>query len=642
MRFKTMCNRDCPDACGIVATVEDGRITRIEGDPDHPVTNGFLCYRTNKFLERQYSPDRVTTPLLRQGEGFEPIAWERAIETIASKLETILSESGPAAIFHYKSGGAMGLMKHVSEYFFEKIGPVAIKSGDICSGAGDAAQETDFGTEDAHDWFDLRNSKTIVMWGKNPFVSSIHLVPLLRELKKKGTRLVQIDPVHHRACDLADLWLQPRPGGDIALANGLARVLFESGRIDPQAADYCDQLERFRATTMARSVEQWASVADVTVEQIEALADAYADGPSALLVGWGVQRRTHGSASVRMLDALCAISGNLGIPGGGVSFSVARRAPFDLSFLGGLKTAPRSIPEPLIGPGLLEANDPPYRFLWVTGANPVAMLPDSNTVARAMESLEMTVVCDSFMTDSARCADLVLPVTTMLEDDDVLGSYGHHYLGLMRPVVPPAGESRTDYEIVQMLARRMKLGAEFERSVDDWKCVLLRRLADKGVGLAELEEGYRRNPMRDEVMFANREFPTASGKVNLIQDAPVELPPVDTQRPMVLMALSSEKSQASQWPEQTQRGPAPCTVHPEAAPDFADGDEVLLESDVAAIRVSLRFDDRQRRDVALMDKGGWHQRGRSANALIRAATTDAGGGALYYDTPVRLLPLAGE
>ena len=638
MQVKTMCNRDCPDACGIVATVENGRITRIEGDPDHPVTAGFLCYRTNKFLARQYDPERITTPLLRTGDRFEPISWDRAIETIAAKLEQVLAESGPAAIFHYRSGGSMGLMKQVTDYFFERIGPVAIKSGDICSGAGDVAQETDFGIEDAHDWFDLRNSRTILMWGKNPFISSIHLVPLLRELKKQGTRFVQIDPVHHRACDFADLYLQPRPGGDIALAYGLARVLFETGRVDPSAGSYCEHLDGFKADAFARPLAEWARSADVGVEEIECLADAYADGPSALLVGWGVQRRAHGSAAVRMLDALAAISGNLGVPGGGVSFSVARRAAFDLSFLEGLKTAPRSIPEPLIGPGLLEASDPPYRFLWVTAGNPVAMLPESGTVARALESMEMTVVVDSFLTDSARCAHLVLPAATMLEDDDVLGSYGHHYLGLMHPVVPPLGESKTDYQIVQLLARRMKAGDEFERTPDEWKKILLRRTAKKGVGFEELERGVQRNPLREKVMFADRTFPTASGKVNLIRAAPVEVSAVDEQRPMLLMALATDKSQASQWPDRAQQGPALCTVHPETARGFADGDEALLESEIASIRIKLRFDANQRRDVALMDKGGWHQRGRSANALVPAAVTDAGGGARYYDTPVRLLP----
>jgi anaerobic selenocysteine-containing dehydrogenase len=621
MRVKTMCNRDCPDACGMVATVEDGRVTRIEGDPDHPVTQGYLCYRTNRFLARHYDPRRITSPLLREGAGFTPISWERAIETIASKLEHVLAESGPAAVFHYRSGGSLGLMKHVTDYFFEKIGPVAMKSGDICSGAGDAAQETDFGTEDANDWFDLRHSRTIVLWGKNPYVSSIHLVPLLRALRRNGTYLVQVDPVHHRACELADLYLQPRPGGDAGLAYGVARVLFETGRTDPAAATYCDHLDDFRAAAMERSVPEWAALADVGTDEIEALAKAYANGPAALLVGWGMQRRVHGSATVRLLDALGAISGNLGISGGGVSFSVARRAPFDTSFAAGLASAPRSIPEPLLGHGLLDAEDPPYRFLWITAGNPVAMLPDSATVARALDAMEMTVVVDSFLTDSAQHADLVLPATTMLEDDDLIGSYGHHYMGLLRPAVPPAGESKTDYEIVQLLARRMDAGAEFERSVED-----------------ELERGIHRNPLRDKVLFGDRRFPTKSGKVNLIRRAPIERPAVDERRPLVLMAVAHERSQASQWPDSSQQGPAPCIVHPDAAPGFNDGDEARLESETGSIRVRLSLDSRQRRDVALMQKGGWHQRGRSANSLIRARVTDAGGGACYYDTPVRLLP----
>ena len=531
----------------------------------------------------------------------------------------------------------MGLLKQVTDYFFEKIGPVAIKSGDICSGAGEAAQEADFGIVDAHDWFDIRNSRTILMWGKNPFVSSIHLVPLLRELKKQGTRLVQIDPVHHRGCDLADLYLQPRPGGDIALAYGLARTLFEIGGVDSAAGSYCDHLDGFKADAFDRPLAEWARIADVGVEQIRLLAEAYADGPSALLVGWGMQRRAQGSVSIRMLDALAAVSGNLGVPGGGVSFSVARRAPFDLSFLGGLEIAPRSIPEPLIGPGLLEASDPPYRFVWVTAGNPVAMLPESATVARALESMEMTVVVDSFLTDTARCADLVLPSATMLEEDDVLGSYGHHYIGLMRAAVPPPGEAKTDLQVVQLLARRMKAGDEFERTPDEWKRILLRRTAERGVGLDELERGFRRNPLRGKVMFPDRKFPTAVGKVNLVRGAPVESSALDATRPLILMAVSTGKSQASQWPDDEQRGPATCTVHPEAVAGFADGDEALLESDVASIRVKLRFDANQRRDVALMNKGGWYRRGRSANALIRAAVTDAGGGARYYDTPVRLL-----
>jgi len=639
MRIKTTCNRDCPDACGIVAAVDNGRVTRIQGDPDHPVTRGFLCYRTSRFLERQYDPERLTTPLARDGSGFAPVSWERALDRIAETMLRIRAESGTAAILNYRSGGSLGLMKHVTDYFFECFGPVTIKSGDICSGAGDAAQMEDFGEEESHDLHDLYNSRTIVMWGKNPYVSSVHLLPVLREAKSRGARLILIDPVHHRTAQMCELYLQPRPGGDIALALGVARALFERGLADPAAPEYCDHLDRFRDACFARDFEDWAALADVTVEELGQLADAFGDGPTAILVGWGMQRRANGSATVRVLDALSAISGYLGIPGGGVSFYFKRRGAFDLSFNRGLEIAPRSIPEPLLGPGILGATDPEIRMVWVSNANPVAMLPESATVARALESRELTVVVDSFLTDTARCADLVLPTTTMLEDEDLVGAYGHHYLGNVRCVVPPPEDVKTDYAIVRELAPRLGLESRFSETAREWKRKLLSRVEPRGVSLEALERGAVRNPLVSEVLFANREFPTKTGKVNLIHEIDPEPPRPTTDRPLLLMALSTKNAQASQWSASRQTGPAVVTVHPDSADGLREGDAVRLSSDVGSITVRLALDDRQRPDVALMPKGGWYRNGRCANSLVRARATDAGGGAVYYDTPVRLSPI---
>ena len=638
MEIKTSCNRDCADACGIVATVEDGRVVRIQGDPEHPVTRGFLCYRTSRFLSRQYDPDRLTTPLMREGSELVPVSWERALDLVAQTMLRIRDESGPAAILSYRSGGSLGIMKHVTDYFFERFGPVTIKSGDICSGAGDAAQVEDFGDEDSHDLHDLYNSRTIVLWGKNPYVSSVHLLPVLREAKSRGARLVLIDPVHHRTAGMCDLYLQPRPGGDIALAMGVARVLFERGLADPRAGEYCDHLDQFRTASMSHDLAEWAVLADVEPQEIERLAECYRDGPLALLVGWGMQRRANGSATVRVMDALGAVSGNLGIPGGGVSFYFKRRGAFDLSFTRGLDVAPRSIPDPLIGPGILEARDPEVRMVWITGANPVAMLPESATVERALRTRELTVVVDSFLTDTARCAHVVLPTTTMLEDEDVVGAYGHHYLGNVRPVVDPPDGVRTDYEIVQELASRVGLEDEFAGSSRDWKRRLLARVDGLGASLENLEAGAVRNPLVPEVLFADRRFPTTTGRVNLIREIDPVPPATTTLRPLLLMALSTEKAQGSQWSATRQDGPATVTVHPDSAAGFAEGETVMLESELGALRVRLAIDDSQRRDVALMEKGGWLHRGRCANLLIAAKATDAGGGAAYYDTPVRLLP----
>jgi len=624
---KTVCNRDCPDTCAIVAHVENGRVVRLGGDPDHPVTKGFLCWRTNNFLPLQYSPDRLTAPLLRG----EPVSWDEALDFAARELLRIRDESGPAAIFHYRSGGSLGALKHLNDYFFARFGPVTVKSGDICSGAGDAAQLLDFGEEDAHDFFDLLNSRSVILWGKNAVVSSPHTVPVLQQSKAKT---LLIDPVWNKTVKICDRFLQPRPGGDFALAMATARVLFERGWTHPEAASWCDHLEEFRALAFSR--EDWCAEADVSPGQALEVASMLREGPCAILVGWGMARRQNGGAIVRALDALSAITGNLGIAGGGVSYYFKRRKAFDFSFAA-TRPPPRTILEPLFGEQVLAARDPEIRAIWITAGNPAAMLPDSAAVDRALRSREFVCVVDAWKTDTVRAATLALPAPTLLEDDDLLGAYGHHYVGVSRPAVPPPDGVLSELEIFQRLSRRVGLGGLLGGTPREWKERILRR--DAGFGVADLEEkGPQRSQLSPKVLFEGRKFNTRSGKVNLITGAP-DRARVTAEYPLYLMALSTEKAQSSQWSKGQPEGPPPVTVHPDSAGGIADGALARLESAIGAIEVRVRHDSRQRRDVALMAKGG-HLRTRStANLLSRARATDIGGGGCLYDEPGRLVPL---
>lgn len=640
---KTTCNRDCPDACAIVATVENGKITRLQGDPTHPVTKGFLCYRTSHFLPLQYSPERLTTPLRRTADGhFETIGWDTALDLAAERLGTIARESGPAAIFHYRSGGSLGLLKHLSDYFFEKLGPVTIKRGDICSGAGDAAQMLDFGEEDAHDLHDLLNAKSILIWGKNVHVSGPHTLPVLREAKKRGAHLTMIDPVHHQTASLCDEVIRPRPAGDFALAMAVAAQLERHGWFDPEAASYCDHVDGFRQLVASRSLKAWCEAADVTEKQALGVAVRLGLGkPCAILVGWGMGRRKAGGAIVRALDALGALTGNLGIPGGGVSFYFKRRGAYDTSFIKGAEVAPRTLCEPLFGHEILAAQDPPVRAVWVTAGNPVAMLPDAHTTIEALASREFVVVVDAFMTDTARLAHLILPTTTLLEADDLLGAYGHHYLGTARPVVPPPPDVKSDLEIVQALAERLGFGEALAGSARAWKERLVApRLGPHGVTVDDLDRGGVRSPVAAKVLFADRRFKTPSGKVNLIHAAPDPAATAgpDPNYPLWLMSLSTADAQSSMW-STTPTGFAEVTVHPDAAAGIADGGTGRLESSIGELTVRVRHDPAQRKDVAIVPKGGHMKDGRCANALVAAALTDIGEGGALYDERVRLLPV---
>jgi anaerobic selenocysteine-containing dehydrogenase len=461
----------------------------------------------------------------------------------------------------------------------------------------------------------------------------------LRQARERGARLCLIDPVHHKTATLCDRYIQPRPAGDFALAMAVAQVLFARGYTDPAAASYCDHLPELQALATRQPLAAWCSQADVSPAEVEDLAHRLGvERPTTILVGWGMGRRYNGAAIVRALDALGAITGNVGVPGGGVSFYFKRRGAFDSSFVRGEAAAPRTVCEPLFGQQVLEHKDPPIRAVWITAGNPVAMLPDSHTVAAALRSREFVVVVDSWLSDTAELATLVLPTTTLLEADDLLGAYGHHYLGTARPVVPPPASVKSDLQIIQELATRVGLGEEFAGSARDWQRRMTEpKLAAHGVTLEDLERGPVKNPLVPPVFCADRRFKTPSGRVNLLHQPSPPPPPADSEYPLQLLSLSTEKSQSSQWPR-SPVGPAVCTVHPDAAAGIADGALGILQSRLAAMTVRVAHDPAQRRDVALVPKGGHLRDGRCANALIRAATTDQGEGGALYDETVRLVP----
>lgn len=642
---RTTCNRDCPDACGIIAQVEDGRITKLSGDPRHPITRGFLCYRTNHFLDRQYAQDRLTEPLLRKAGELVPVSWDEALDFCAEKLARLRTEHGPASVFHYRSGGSLGLLLGLTDYLWELWGPVTTKRGDICGGAGSAAQKLDFGVSDSSPPELLERSKHILLWGKNVVTSGPHLVPILKRARRAGAKLILIDPVSQASAKLCDEVVQPRPGGDFALCMATARILFERGWVPDDAGGYIQGIPEFRALCEHRSVDVWCREADVSKQAAELIASALHDGPTASLIGWGLGRRTGGGATVRAIDALSALSGNLGVAGGGASFYYRRRAAFDDDFITGASA--RSIPEPMFGRAILEASEPPIRAVWVTAGNPVAMLPDSEASVRALRGLDLLVVCDSFLTDTAKLAHVVLPTPTLLEADDLVGSYGHQYVSSAVPVVTPPSGVKSDLEIAQLLAARFsathpQIEERLAGTHEAWKHRLLRReLRAHGVGLKTLDEGAVANPMAPAVLFADRRFATPSGKVELLHELPNEAPPLSESFPLRLMALSTPRAQSSQWVAPPPL-PLEARIHPESARGFGDGEVVELTSAHAAMPVRLVFDAGQRRDVALLPKGGHLAWNAAANRLIAAQLTDLGEGGVLYDEPVGLRPRLGD
>jgi anaerobic selenocysteine-containing dehydrogenase len=632
---RTACSRDCPDACALEAEVVEGRLVSLKGVKEDPVTKGFLCPRTTRFVERQYSVDRIRSPLVRDGNGFREIGWDEALDLCAEKLKEARDKYGADSILHYKSGGAMGYLKALVSVFFEQFGPVSEKRGDICSGAGEWAQETDFGLSDSSEVEDLYNSKLILIWGKNVHTSSVHLLPTLLEAKRRGTILVGIDPVPTKASRISDLFLCPRAGTDAQLALALVSFLEEHGGIHPEAPSYCQNLDDFLAMARAVSFEQRMQRCGLSNEDGRRLAKLYLENtPSSILIGWGAPRRPNGAATVRALDGLAAVSGNIGVAGACASFYFQRRRHFRRAFLPAPTSPPRTFSETRLGIEL-ETAQPRVRLAWITAGNPVAMLPDAQRVGQALRAIDFTVVVDTHHTDTTACADLVLPTLSLVEDDDLMGAYGNHYLRVSQPVLPPEGEARHELWIFQQLAKRLGLGDFLEGSPREWKD----RLLDEKVDRALLDGKVVRQPGAPRVVFEGRVFPTASGKVHLMTTEPALPDSLSAEFPLRLMAVSHPDAQSSQWSVEPPAVPT-AQISEDSPSAWVDGSQMRLESKKAGFTVKLQRVEGLHPELVVLPKGGSGLFGGwCPNDLIEARETDQGGGACFYDEPVRLVPL---
>ena len=467
----TTCTRDCPNTCGLVVTVEDGRLTRLAGDPDHPLTRGAACAKTGAYVRRVYSPERVTTPLIRRSGEWETATWDEALDLIAGTMQRIKAESGPEAVLYYQGYGERTALKLLHRYFFNLFGGATTLRGSLCGGAGQGAQNLDFGERVSHDPLDHLNSKSVILWARNPDTTNISLVPIIREVKRRGGKVLAIDPARTRSVALADHHIRPRPGGDGYLAMAAAKRILAAGAEDRTFIEaHAAGFDAYRAILDRYAEAELCALAGVPEEDCRILADLLMEHrPTATLLGWGLHRHEHAHHMIRPIDALGAISGNIGVPGGGVSQGFEEYAPYDPQWWGDhLHPDHRTLLIPKVGEEILNARDPEIRMIFVTAGNPLCMAPNSARVAEAFRRMEMVVYSGHFLDDTADAADVFLPATTFLEEDDVVAGYGHNYAGPVNRAIEPVGQCRSEFRMFQELAARFSFADEYRRSVDDW------------------------------------------------------------------------------------------------------------------------------------------------------------------------------
>jgi anaerobic selenocysteine-containing dehydrogenase len=482
-----VCPHDCPDACGTLITVEDGRATKIQGDPAHPVTQGFLCAKVAKYLDRVYSPDRVLYPMRRvkpkgQGgfEAFERISWDEALTEVVTRLKHVSAEFGPEAVLPYSYGGNLGVLNggSMDMRFFHRMGASQLLRT-ICATTGGDAIVSIYGKKTGTEPEQFRHSKYIIAWGANIHGNNVHLWPFVEEARRNGAKLVVIDPYKTRTARVADWHIPINPGTDVALALGMLHIIVRDGLLDAdyveRYADGFDELLKRLPKYTPQQVSEWTGI---SVKDIETLAHEYATTrPAAIRLNYGIQRTQNGGAAVRAVCMLPVVTGSFKEVGGGLQLSMsgsyglnsAALERTDLMLKSPLGREARSINMVELGKALTEVNDPPVKALFVYNSNPAAVCPEHNLVVRGLKREDLfTVVHEQFFTDTTDYADIVLPATTFFEQKDLVKAYGHTYLQVSQQAIAPLGECKSNFELFTELAERMGFDdAVFRESVDD-------------------------------------------------------------------------------------------------------------------------------------------------------------------------------
>ncbi len=669
--LKTVCALDCPDTCSLRVTVENGRVTRISGDPDHPLTRGFLCHKVANYDRRLYSPLRVLHPMRRAGEKgegkFQRITWDEALDEIAARFKTIVAMDGAEAILPFSYGGSLGIVhRNAGHRFFYRLGASRLLRT-ICDPAAMAGWAMTLGKNTSTDLAEAAHSDFLVIWGMNVAATSVHFVPIVKAARRRGARVVQIDPCRNRTSHLADEQVRPLPGTDGALALGLMHVLIREGLVDE---DFIGRFTLGYAALRERVLSEYplervSRITGVPQEQIARLGrDLGRARAPYLRVGFALTRHENGGMAMRSIACLPALVGAFRKPGGGAHHETGPCFEFNYGRVTGedeFKPATRQINMVKLGEVLLEERDPPVRALYVYNCNPAAILPDQNRVHAGLRRPDLfTVVHEQVHTDSVDYADIVLPAPTFLEYLDLYKSYGHHYLQIGAPVVEAMGEAKPNWEVFRLLARRLGFT---DACFDDSEYDVMRQALDTpseflaGIDFEKLKAGGTESlTVSGHGLGPEMRFSTPSGKVEFhspsaaalgVDPLPGYVPcaegPENTELhaafPLQLVAPPSVHFLNSTFgavEEQRRRMGAPSLkIHPAdaGARRIATGDPVRVFNGRGECRLHAEVTDEARPGVVVAESVWWPKHlpgGRSVNALLSTRLTDLGGGSTIH------------
>jgi anaerobic selenocysteine-containing dehydrogenase len=657
--------------CSLIATVEDGKVIRVAGDPEQPFTAGFACAKVNRDAELVHSPERIQTPLRRvgpKGAGqFAPIAWEEALDEIEARWKRIIAADGPLALLGYAYSAHQGqINRHIVNGLFHALGTSRLTAGTVCDSCCETAWDLTLGPVGGADPESVADSDLIISWGCDLKAVNVHFWRKAEQRQKQGVKIIVIDPRRTRTAAGADWHLPIRVGTDAALAIGIVHILVRDGMCDRDyLAAHTTGFERWAAEIVPEfPPARVAAITGLAVADVERLAALYgAARRSFIRIGEGMTRLARGGQALRAVAVLPAVTGAYGRRGGGALLLTAPSIELDFAAVrrpSGPATT-RQVNHSLLGEALLTLTDPPIKGLLVCANNPAVTCPDAGRVREGLSREDLfTVVHDPVLTDTARYADIVLPAATYLETSDFYRSYGSYYMQFAPAAVAPQGQAWSNLRLAQELARRMGVtGDIFSRTPAE---IFPRFFAGAAGAAARIDplDMLDHRPVKVAPEGEGQAFRTPSGKLEIYSPelAAQGLPPMPVWEPD-----PQEAADAARWPLRLLTAPgyfqahtafaanqflrrregAPCCIlHPREAArrGLADGERVRLRNDRGAIALALRISDEVAEGLVLVpgQRPAAEAGGGTINLLCSSRLTDMGAGATYQSTFLEVEP----
>ncbi|WP_425805915.1 molybdopterin-containing oxidoreductase family protein [Desulfitobacterium sp. Sab5] len=638
VRKRSVCPLNCPDSCSFLISYSQEGGLQVRGEKEHPITQGFVCSKGQALAELVFSPDRLKFPLLKDQGRFRRISWEEAYALFSEKIRETLKETGPLGIFHHFDYAHSGLLRDLDRRFFQALGGITEPEGSMCWGAGYRAQEIDFGGVYQNDWSELERAQTIILWGRDPALTNIHLVPYLLKAKEAGAHLVVINPIRVKSTDFAQEYLRVNPGTDGILALGLAHIILREGWLDWDfMRNHIQGFEEYALKVKEYSPAKVAERAGVSQEKLLELARRISHaGPVSFILGYGLQRYVQGGKTIRAIDALAAITGNIGKTGAGIYYAHQyHKGHLNPLLLPEESCSVRRFPHPVLAERIQNA-DPPIQIAVVTRSNPLLQQPNTLFWREIWAKIPFKVTFDFVMSETARQSDLVLPVTTIFEEEDMIATSWSPMLQITEKILEPRGEAKPEPVIFCELAEYLGMGQEFRKTPEEWISDIIEPLSEYGITLESLRKGPIKAPYVPNIAWEGLQFKTPSGKIELASDFSLQntgeraaSSSLSAEYPYYLLTPHSRQSIHSQFQEEEG---FQMFIHPELAEKYYlfPGDQAIVETEQGQLLARVYVSEDIHPQAVVIPEGSLSN-GFGVNQLTKGLSSDLGQSTSYYE-----------